>query len=66
MIHCEIFVMILCLILDFLYKINCVFFFQIELLPVLNELKWIRFLESKQDVMITFEYGNVFHTLANL
>ena len=48
MIFCDFHVLILCVILDFLHKMNsCI---DIELFPALNEHKCTRFRESKQGV----------------
>ena len=46
MIFCDFYVFILCVILDFLDKMNS--FIDIELFPALNEHKCTRFRESKQ------------------
>ena len=48
MIFCDFYVLILCVILDFLHKMNS--FFDIELFSALNEQKCTRFRESKQGV----------------
>ena len=48
MIFCDFYVLILCVILDFLHKMNS--FIDIELFSALNEHKCTRFRESKQGV----------------
>ena len=48
MIFCDFYVLIICVILDFLHKMNS--FIDIELFSALNEHKRTRFRESKQGV----------------
>ena len=58
MIFCDFYVFILCVIFDFLDKMNS--FIDIELFPALNEHKCTRFRESKQGVDDHIHIGGVF------